>query len=156
MALCEMCGKNNNLMLAEIEGVELKVCSVCAKHGKVRAGSVHSDYRSGYSRRFPPPKEEPEERVISTFAQLLRGIRERSRLNLEDFAQFLNEKESIVSKWEGGSVSPNLEEAKRLQKLLGVGLIVKEEMGGELKQEKHKPGEDTFTLGDFIKIKKRS
>lgn len=151
-----MCGRNNNLVLAEIEGVELKVCSACAKHGKIKSNPSYSRSLLGFSSKFPLRKEEPEEKIIANFAQLLRGIRERSHLTLEDFSQFLNEKESIVSKWESGTVSPNLEEAKRLQKLLGTSLIVKEEAGEELKQEKRKPGEDTLTLGDFIKIKKRS
>ncbi len=151
-----MCGREGNLLLAEIEGVELRVCPSCAKHGKIKSGSSYSRSQPGFPLGFSTRKEEPEERIITNFAQLLRGIRERSHLNLEDFAKFLNEKESIVSKWEGGSVSPNLEEAKRLQKLLGVGLIVKEEAGEELKQEKRKPGEDTLTLGDFIKVKKRN
>ena len=30
-----MCGKDTNLFLASVEGCELKVCKVCAKHGKI-------------------------------------------------------------------------------------------------------------------------
>jgi len=36
MAVCEMCGKEDRLVTAEVEGGELQVCSVCSKYGKIK------------------------------------------------------------------------------------------------------------------------
>ncbi|MFA6461373.1 MAG: multiprotein bridging factor aMBF1 [Candidatus Woesearchaeota archaeon] len=154
MALCEMCGKQGNLVIAEVEGVELKVCPLCAKHGIIKSKS--SQFSSRFSKDSSFKKEEMEEKVVPYYARLIKEAREQRGLNQEDFARFLNEKVSITSKWESGSMSPNIESAKRLQRILNVSLIMREEQGEEIKQDKRRPGDDTLTLGDFIKIKKRS
>lgn len=155
MALCEMCGKTGNLVLAEVEGVELKVCPNCAKHGVVKSRGNYN-YNPRFQRTSYSKREEVEEKVVENYAHLIREAREKSNLNQEDFAQLLQEKESVTSKWESGSMPPSLEEARKLQRFLGITLIRKEESEEELKQEKRRPGDDTLTLGDFIKIKKRS
>ncbi|MBI2145850.1 hypothetical protein HYU22_00745 [Candidatus Woesearchaeota archaeon] len=36
MATCELCGKTAEVVTADIEGVELKVCSHCTAHGIVK------------------------------------------------------------------------------------------------------------------------
>jgi len=155
MAICEMCGKQGNLLLAEVEGVELKVCPSCAKHGIVKS-SLRSYGPSRFNRSFSAQKEEVEEKVVPYYARLIREVREQKGLNQKDFAKLLNEKESITAKWESGSMPPSLEEAKRLQRILNISLVMREEKGEELKSEKRRPGDDTLTLGDFIKVKKRN
>jgi putative transcription factor len=153
MTLCEMCGKSGNLVLAEVEGVELKVCPTCAKHGTIKS---RGNYNPRFQRSFSSRREEVEEKVVENYAKLLRESREKNNLNQEDFAKLLNEKVSLTSKWESGSMPPSLEEAKKLQRVLGITLVKREEAEEELKPEKRKPGDDTLTLGDFIKVKKRN
>lgn len=153
MALCEMCGRTGELSRALVEGVELSVCSLCGKHGKKLQNPTQS-----YSTRSSTPssrniKPEKEWKVVDDFSRLLRAARERSELSQQDFAAFLQERESVVSKWESGSVKPSLETAKKLQKILGLTLIVLDEVvGEEIVSSKKVEG---FTLGDFVKVRKR-
>lgn len=146
--VCELCGKSAELISAEIESVELAVCAGCAKHGTMRKKSVQQSYV--YS---SPGKELPDVRIVPHFAYLIKTARERKNLNREDFARLLNEKESIVAKWEQGIVKPTIEAAQRLEQKLGVSLIEKED-AGSVEQPKRKL-DDTLTLGDILMIKKR-
>lgn len=153
MTVCEMCGKSTELMKAEIEGVDLNVCSNCAKFGRVK--------RSGYGGRSSPSfsrpvlkQEWPSFRIVSDFALKIRTAREKNNLNHEDFAKLLNERESVVAKWEHGDLRPPVDLAQRLGKKLGLILVEKDEdKAVELEKQRKNPEE--FTLGDFIKVRKR-
>ena len=152
-----MCGRGGNLLTAEIEGVELKVCSNCTKFGKVRHPNSRASASSGFKRQTAPPKDMIEDKVVDNFSQLIRETREKRGLTQEDFAKQLQEREGLVSKWESGGQKPSLETAKKLQRILGVMLIVKDEAVAEEKLEAvgGKRVGDVLTLGDFIKVKKR-
>ena len=75
-------------------------------------------------------------------------------MSQEDFAKFLNERESIVAKWEQGSLRPRIDTARRLERKLGIRLVEKEEETSE-DVDVPKVKKDEFTLGDFIKVRKR-
>lgn len=152
-----MCGRAGNLLTAEIEGVELKVCPNCTKFGKIRHPNSRASVSSGFKRQTAPPKDMIEYKVVDNFGQLVREAREKKGLTQEDFAKLLQEREGLVSKWESGGQKPSLETAKKLQRILGVTLIVKDEAAAEEKLEKAdgKKVGDVLTLGDFIKVKKR-
>src|SRR3989344_5094459 len=50
MSICELCGKQDSLVSAAVEGVDLKVCSSCAKFGTVRRqGSVVPSHAHSHS-----------------------------------------------------------------------------------------------------------
>ena len=157
MAICEMCGKDTETILAEVEGVELKLCSGCIKYGKAKE---HFSSRNSRSHFRPSPRREepPEERIVSGFGSLIRQTREKKGLTKQDFAKLLNERESVLIKWESGALVPDLEMARRLEKQLGIVLIVKEERETVTQQPVHREKErsDILTLGDFIKVRKRS
>ena len=156
MPLCEMCGKESRLISAEIEGGELRVCSGCAKYGVINKPGQTGHVRSQFSnkRKRTNKSNAPELKVADNYAQSIRSIRESKSLNQEEFANLINEKESILAKWESGSLKPRLDIAKRLERVLGIKLIVKEEPG-EVKIEKKKFRSEEFTLGDFVKVRKR-
>ena len=97
-------------------------------------------------------KEQPF-RVTGSYATILRQAREKQGLSQEDFAMFLQEKESIVSKWEQGRMQPSVEVARRLEKTLGVSLVV-EDVEQAVEKEKNVRA-DGFTLGDFMKVRKK-
>lgn len=154
-----MCGRTGDLLRALVEGVDLSVCQVCAKHGQIQKNQHFSSFRSGgyhqQGRRSfsSPPKQEKEWKVVDDFSRLLRSARERSTLSQEDFAVLLQERESVVNKWEAGTVKPSLETAKKLQKLLGLTLVVIDEAVGEEIVSAKKS--DELTLGDFMKMKRK-
>ncbi len=148
MAQCEMCGKNNELVTADIEGVELKVCDACSRFGTIR--------KRVDTRNFTPKQEKPEGpqfKVVDNYASVLRSAREKRGMTQEEFALFLKEKESVLAHWEAGSVKPPIEAAQRVGRILGVNLI-EQDITAAMKIESGKRA-DELTLGDFIKVRKR-
>lgn len=150
--MCEMCGKAGELVTADVEGVELQVCRGCSKYGTVRRRTLSDEGR--FSRPAVSMREESEFKVVGNFSSLLRESRERRKMTQEEFAKFLQERESIVAKWENGTVKPFVDVARRLEKLLGVKLVEKDEVA-EIKIERAGRS-DELTLGDFMKVRKRN
>ena len=150
MPTCEMCGRFAELFTAEIEGVELKVCPACSKHGTIKK---RGNYAPAVHHARPLQKETPEFSVVPQYGSLLRAARDARSMTQEDFAKLLLEPETQVAKWEQGSLKPSIDTAKKIGRVLNINLIEKEEAGDAtiVKQKKS----DEFTLGDFVKIRKR-
>lgn len=148
MASCDMCGKQTDLVVAEIEGVDMSVCQNCARFGTIKRRADAAPLKQ------KKMHVEPAFRVISNYAFILRQAREKQNLSQEDFARFLQEKESVVAKWEQSKMQPSVEVARRLEKTLGV-MLVEEEIEQAFAQDKKAKG-DGFTLGDFMKVRKKN
>ncbi len=143
-----MCGKNTELVIADIEGVELKVCAICARFGTIRKKVSLSQTTA----KAPLP-EAPAFKVVDHYSALLRSNREKRGMTQEEFAKFLQEKESVVAHWEAGKVKPGIDAARRVGRILGVELVERDETVAT-KMEGSKKA-DELTLGDFIKVRKR-
>lgn len=143
-----MCGKSTELVLADIERVELKVCETCARFGTIRR---RVDARSFTPR--PAKPEGPQFKVVDNYASLLHLAREKKQITQEEFAKLLQEKESVFAHWEAGSVKPSIEAAQRVGRVLGINLMEQEDM----LLATIEPGKKTeeLTLGDFVKVRKR-
>ena len=148
MAVCEMCGSASSLLDALVDGAELRVCTPCSLYGKVKPPAM----RPMYTPKVVVSRSQPEFKVIDNCSTIIRNARNSRNMNREVFAQFLNEKSSIVAHWESGSLKPKLETARALEKKLGIKLVQKDERG-EYQAEKSVSAE--LTLGDFVKIRKR-
>ncbi len=154
MPSCEMCGKETeDLFKARIEGTEMAVCRPCTKYGKVFASLKKTDEKAKKFSIEPPKEEKSEETIVENFSQLIRKARENSQLTQEDFAKKINEKLSVLQKMEAGLFLPGIDNAKKLEKMLGLKLVAFSE-NKAVPQEKAKSGE--LTLGDVIKIRKRN
>jgi len=154
MPSCEMCGKETeDLFKARIEGTEMAVCRPCAKYGKVFASLKLKGEKVKKLFLSQPKEEKPEEIVVENFSQLMRKARENSQLTQEDFAKKINEKLSIFQKMEAGLFLPSIDNARKLERMLGLKLVTFSESKA-VPQETAKSGE--LTLGDVIKIRKRN
>lgn len=151
MSLCEMCGKEAPLVLAGIENVELNVCSSCARYGTVKKRAEPEGLRRGFGRKIIEINQ-PQYKVVNDYSDLVRKAREKMALTQEDFAKFLNERESIVAKWEQGHLKPGIDVARKIGRRLGINLV---ELEKAEKVEIKKIKSDEFTLGDFVKVRKR-
>lgn len=143
-----MCGKSTELAIADVEGVELKVCDGCARFGTIR--------RRVDARRFlpqPAKPEGPQFKVVDNYASLLHSAREKKSMTQEEFSKLLQEKESVLAHWEVGKGKPSIEAARRVGRILGINLV-EQEVILLVKMEAGKKGEE-LTLGDFIKVRKR-
>ena len=154
-----MCGSENRLYKAEIEGTVLNVCPLCAKFGRVVAG-VHDkqfiEKRAGRRERERPSRplisqQEMVQDVVEDFAKIIKEKREFLGLKQEDFAKKINEKESIIHKIETGHFEPNIKLARKIEKFLKVKLIGQQDSESV---ETAKSQSKEFTLGDFIKVRK--
>ena len=146
--VCEICGSGGALLKAIVEDAELNVCENCSKFGKV-VGNVQSKQRP------ISPKTAETEKIpilIDNYTDMVRKKRESLGLTQEEFAKKISEKESLVHKLESGSFEPSLQLAKKIEKLLGIKIL-------EEYEEKHERQKnvkyESFTLGDFVKIKNK-
>jgi putative transcription factor len=156
MSVCEMCGKGGNLTETKVEGSLLQLCSGCSSYGQVLAKPI-------FRQRKPMFSSKPGDDlvVITNYAQKLQKIRNEKNMTQKEFATLLQEKLSVISKWESGTMKPNINTAKRLERVLKITLLKK---SNETKtDDKDSPSFSSqkskasagFTLGDFIKVRKR-
>ena len=139
-----MCGKEAALHRVEIESVNLAVCPSCAAYGKPTARSNAITVRP--KQKMP---EGPSHRLVPDFSSRLKRVREARNMTQREFATLLQERESMVAKWELGAVRPSLEAAQHLEKRLGIALVEEEEGDVAVSNQKKKAPEG-LTLGDFM------
>lgn len=153
MPICEMCGADASLTEADVDGAELKLCPKCLKFGVIRRKGMNLPNRFRSNNNYKK-KDDTEFKIIEDFADKLRSIREKKNLTQEDFAKFINEKESSLHKWENAQFKPSIETARRLEKIFDTKFVEKDYEEEYDFGKKKEPEE--MTLGDFIKIKKRN
>jgi putative transcription factor len=161
MAVCDMCGAENRLYKAQIEGSILNVCQHCARFGKVLANihdkrfveKMQKKQQSAQIPRPAPVSEELVESIVENYSELIKKRREELSLTQEDFAKKINEKESIIHKIETGHFEPNILLARKIERFLKLKLI--EQVEAKSADAEKPTKTEAFTLGDFIKIRKR-
>jgi len=142
---CEMCGKEEKLVVAIIEDVKMNVCSECAKFSSrtLREPVEPALEAPKRKKRIKETKEEIVEMIIPDFSKKIRKAREKLGLDQEKFGEKVGLKESIIHKMETGDYTPSIDIARKLERLLQIKLVI------EYKEEKKKyePGETAgFTI----------
>ncbi|MEW6063443.1 MAG: multiprotein bridging factor aMBF1 [Nanoarchaeota archaeon] len=151
MAECELCGKETILYDAIVEGSLVKVCSECARYGKVVV--VEPKRVEEVERiRVRLPEENVEEYVVEDYAKRIKEARENLKLTQEELAKKIHEKESVIHKLEAGTLTPNLELAKKLEIVLKIKLI--EGYKGDYSRGKLDFKNTALTIGDLLELKK--
>jgi len=150
---CDLCGKETNLFLADIEGTELNVCSGCAMFGKVikeiKVEEEEKPKKEGIGETAVEEKEIIDS-IVSDYAKIIREKREQLGLKQKDFAEKISEKESLVHNLETEKFEPSIKLARKLERFLKIQLV--ETI--EVEKEKPKQGkDDVLTIGDVIKEK---
>ena len=149
-----MCGKKTEeLYNALVEGISLKVCEMCAKHGKitekVRPQTPAKKIKKTTAQPKPAEKEITEA-IAEDFAKKIRDARSKSGLTQKEFAKKINEKESLLHKLETGAFTPPILLAKKLQKILQIKLV--EEIEEEITTPQKSGKEGPLTIGDLLKL----
>ena len=144
MASCELCGRSeDSLCIALIEGVKFKVCSNCKGFGRIIEQAI-------VKKAEPKPikRENISEDIVPDFPEKIKTSREYKGMTQKELAFRLNEKEAVISKLEQGAMKPGIDLARKLEKALGLTLVVKEEILETLTLNQNI---QSFTIGHFIK-----
>ena len=147
---CEMCGKEENLVVVLIEGVEMNVCRACASFGKILRRVVVEKPKSKKEEKEKEEEAEVIQVIVGSYAKKIKEKREGMGLTQEEFAKKIKEKESLVHNMEAGKFKPSIVLAQKIERFLGIKLV--EEYKEEHIVKKLEAGEG-MTIGDLIKKK---
>ena len=153
MSLCDMCGKETNLVVALIEGTELNVCSKCAKFGKILRRVIEEKPIEKIGRKVikeEADEEEIIEGIVEGYGKLIKEAREKLGLKQEDFAKKINEKVSLIHNIESEHHEPSLKLAGKIEKFLKIKLIEQTKLEND---KFDKMTDNQVTVGDLIKLK---
>ena len=155
--LCDICGSKEATHRALIEDTELNVCSACSSYGKVISRiktELPTKKRKKQATKEEKIVEKAREQIIQVivpdYYRIIKNKREKLGMKQEDAAKKLGLKESLLHKIETGAFEPNILLARKLERFFKIKLV---ELHKEPTVKAGKPGGDTFTIGDFIKVK---
>ena len=139
-SFCEVCGRElvEEKIERIVDGIVLSVCKACSKHGKpysppnsplghlvagrrtisnIKPVIVHGNTRRNI--------QISDNIVLSpNFASLIREARMKKGLTHEKLAAQMNEKATLLKKFETGSLKPDEIIARKLGRFLGIQLYV--------------------------------
>lgn len=152
---CELCGQviTGQPMKIWIEGAQLTVCPNCARYGSI----IRQKASSKSSQPSPKPRTSQSKlsieapMVIKNYGSVIKQAREHLGLTQEQLAKMIGEKESIIRRLETQRMTPTIELAKKLEKVLKVRLLEAPQEDRELPKVK----KIELTLGDVAVIKER-
>ena len=151
---CELCGSGirGEAQAVNIDGGVFRVCNSCAHLGTParvpgKAGPARtfprnpSGFASARQRSSPKPMnspplsasyEEQEVEVTSDYSRIIKRARETLGLSQEELGMKINEKPSMISHLETGSMKPSDVLARKLEHFLKIRLFIPiEEVEGE-------------------------
>ncbi len=123
MEMCEVCGRHEAIAVNLIEGAKLNVCRSCSFHGRpvsrIRTDDVGK--QTVVSTQIPQEIEE----VIEGWGKAIKNARERKGLSLKELGHKINETEGGLDHIEKEKFKPDFKVARKLEKELGIHLVVK-------------------------------
>ncbi len=159
MSFCDMCGSTarEGLYVVELDRAVLQLCERCYRsYGSVarlikaprKAEAPKQPQRPPTTKQRPPtPKIEYE--VVEDFPTLIRTARESMGMSRDALARTVGVKESVLRRIESGQLIPDEQLARRLERVLGVKLLVPAEHG----EAPSKAPKRELTLGDIVEIR---
>lgn len=148
---CDLCGRQDTLVNAIVEGSPLKVCRYCARYGHVIALEKHPEIIREEKRKAAR-LEIPVEDIADDYGEQIKSARERLKLTQQELGLKIAEKESVIHKLESYYLEPSIELARKLEKFLSISLVYTIDQVNEKKKIVFK--DDSMTIGDIIKMKK--
>jgi putative transcription factor len=155
---CEICGRpiEGEPIPVEVDKAVLYVCRSCAaQYGK----RVAQRQPQAAAQKKPAPRPKPaaprppplEVELVENFGAVIRRARENLGLSREALAAMLGVKETVLRRIEAGQLQPDLALAKRLERALGVRLLVEAAEEGVAKSGGKV--ERGLTLGEVAEIR---
>ena len=161
-----MCGKDVTFSKkVMIEGVLLGVCAECAKFGTEADKGRPSvegpkpmieqrlEQREKRQKQRDVYSDGGQEELVDDYAARVRNARSRMGVTQKELAAKLNEKQTILSKVESGTIRPDDRLIRKLQKELGI--VLKEMTPPVADVKSTSSGSGSLTLADLIKMKEK-
>ncbi|MEM0085143.1 MAG: multiprotein bridging factor aMBF1 [Candidatus Methanomethylicia archaeon] len=157
---CELCGnpllgKGKKIM---ISGAILNVCDNCVKYGTpiyIQPKKKFNNITKSKDILQKLPKKlgkDAEYEIIDDYSKIIKNAREGMGWTIDLLAQQVHERVSIIKKIESGKMVPSIDLAKRLERVLGVKLLVPPIKDTGLSSSSTKIDMD-ITLGDVAEIR---
>jgi putative transcription factor len=125
MEECDICGrKSENLYLVELEGAQMVACAECSKGTKV-IEQLSTSKKVEIAKR--PQKAVEEYQVIENYGRTIKRARDAMGIPIKVLAEKISEKESTLLRVENEDRLPDDKLSRKLEKELGIRLIIKEE-----------------------------
>ncbi len=157
---CEVCGFDSNELLEVIfEGQRVYACKKCIRQYNLTVVRKKSLVSKKYLRRVHSYKKDRitlsgDYDLIPNYGNIIKSAREKVGYTQEELARKIGVKLSYMKKVEQGRLFPELSIARKLEKLLGVKLVLQSEEVGEFKEMKEvieHQGQEDFTIGDLLR-----
>ncbi len=160
LVLCEECSRKyavNRRRSLDIkqQKVQVKPSQVSSSASiRVREGSRSTTFRIVTRSQQSKISIRPEKfEVVENYAEIVRRARENLGLTREELAKLIGVKESIIRRIEEGQLMPDVELARKLEKVLRVKLLTPVVETPEIPISRG--GRSELTLGDIIEIRRR-
>lgn len=154
---CEICGRpiEGEPIPIEVDKAVLYVCRSCAaRYGKRVLTQLPQQQQKRPTPQRPKAAPRPpplEMELVEDYAEVIRRARENLGLSRETLAAMLGIKETVLRRIEAGQLQPDYTLAKKLEKTLGVRLLVEAREEGGVKAEGRL--EKGLTLGEIAEIR---
>ena len=172
---CDLCGREieGEPVVVEIEGAVLNLCQRCAaryvnvKGVRVISGSVRQAVEVRQVRPVKAPStpiqvKKPQRadvsvrqaerlELIENFGEAIREARTRLGISRDVLASMLGIKESTLRNIEEGRLMPDINLARKIEKVLGIRLLVEAE---EADVDYVQGGSRELTLGDVVEVRR--
>ena len=150
---CQLCGEEtDSTVKAKIEGAVMKVCDSCSEMGeKIQKKTKKNSKKSKKKKRKRTSKDE-EKVLTNNYGEKIRNERENREMTMEELADQMNEKTSVIQKIEQEELKPDKKLAGKISKKLGLKMYVNPEVTS---YDDTSDGDNRkATLGDVANIKK--
>ena len=112
---CELCGRQNANVRAEVEGTSLTVCEACSRLGR-RLDPVVVEMKG------KNPAEIGTSSINPKFASIVMNARKKLGISIEELGKRINEKTSVIERVEKG-MRPTDALARKIEKALKIKLL---------------------------------
>ena len=135
MTSCEICGIqiNDNPIRVYVEGNVLRVCRTCSKRGKPSNELQKNQIRvSAKPKKIAMPNKitfHDSTILVDNFSEVIRKSRMKQGLTHEQLGLIIKERASLLRKIESGSLKPDDELAKKLERYFRINLYTEVDSG---------------------------
>jgi len=120
---CEICGRkiHNNKSIISLERTTMQVCENCSRFGKI--APKRSIAQKPKSVIYTQRSNDNEVELVEDYFKLIQRARNQKKIKMKEFANMINERESVISRIERGQLEPTVQLAKKIERALGIKLF---------------------------------